>query len=620
MLEISIQSLEKSYNVTKVLENITFDVQTGERIGIIGRNGTGKTTLFKILMGKEPYNGGLITFRKNMKLGYLDQIPEYAPDITVRDVIRLALSEIVAIQNQMRNLEKDMSCLQGQPLEQAISKYGKLTMTFESFGGYARFVDEQKLIEGFSLTEEFLNRSFSLLSGGEKTKVMLAQLILSNPDVLLLDEPSNHLDTSSLEWLEQYLMKYRGAVVAISHDRYFLDHVANKIIEFEDQISHVYYGNYAYYKTEKEVRLTLQLKAFGNQQKQLKAMEEAVERFRAWSCGGHNIPMVKKMKNMQKRIERVEKLDRPITHRKQMQVAFGAKDRSGNDVLKIEKLSHGYDEEFLFEKVNLMLKYRDVFALVGPNGCGKSTLIKIITGEISPKEGQFIFGSRVKLAYLDQNVVLDDENLTVLELYRSHYPCKEGIARSVLAKSLFMGEDIFKKVSMLSGGERMRLKLCILMQEEVNFLILDEPTNHLDIESREMLETTLARFEGTILFVSHDRYFVRKLATRIGEFHSKKIRVYEGDYDYYQEKRLVSPNVKLAERVKRKSQITLEKNAIETKKQNQIEERYQLLEREIKSIEQKMNECLSDYENLTLLTQERDLIESEMMSILEKIY
>lgn len=266
MLEISIQSLEKSYNVTPILDDITFDVQSGDRIGIIGRNGTGKTTLFKILMGKEPYNGGLLTFRKNMKLGYLDQVPDYPESTLVWEVIREALYEIDDIQNQMRAMELEMSELKGEALEPLMRRYGNLSERFEAQGGYERYVDEQKLIEGFRFERDFLNRSFSQLSGGEKTRVMLARLILSNPDVLLLDEPSNHLDTDALEWLETYMLKYKGAVVAISHDRFFLDTVVNKIVEIEDRLSHVYHGNYAYYKEEKEKRMILWIKDYNNQQ------------------------------------------------------------------------------------------------------------------------------------------------------------------------------------------------------------------------------------------------------------------------------------------------------------------------------------------------------------------
>lgn len=610
MLEIAIQGLEKSYNVTKVLDEVTFDVQRGERIGIIGRNGTGKTTLFKILMGKEPYNGGTITFRKNMKLGYLDQLPDYGGSLKVRDVIRMALKEVEKRQDQMRDLEGKMGLLKDADLEKAMTRYAKVSAEFEAIGGYERFVDEQKLIEGFGFDDAFLNRPFALLSGGEKTKVMLGQLILSQPDVLLLDEPSNHLDTQALEWLETYLLKFPGAVVAISHDRFFLDHVVKKIIEIEDRVAQVYHGNYAYYKIEKEVRMTLMLKAFGNQQKQLRAMEEAVERFRAWSCGGHNIPMVKKMKNMQKRIERIEKLDKPITHRKQMKVSFSSNERSGNEVLRVQGLSHGFNNEILFENITFLLGYKEAFALLGPNGCGKSTLLKIITGDLLPLEGTFKIGSRVKMAYLDQNVVLGDEEMTVLELYRSHYPCKEGIARSVLARSLFMGEDIFKKVEMLSGGEKMRLKLCILMQQEVTLLVLDEPTNHLDIESREMLEATLASFEGTIIFVSHDRYFVKKLATRIGEIKGGKMRLYEGDYDYYKEKRVSNPST-----IKSKStpsMVKVDKIAPEI--------RYAAIEKQMEGIEQEMRKKMYDYKALEDLTREKEVLENEMLSLLEAVF
>lgn len=612
MLEISIQSLEKSYNVTPILDDITFDVQSGDRIGIIGRNGTGKTTLFKILMGKEPYNGGLLTFRKNMKLGYLDQVPDYPESTLVWEVIREALYEVDDIQNQMRAMELEMSELKGEALDPLMRRYGNLSERFEAQGGYERYVDEQKLIEGFRFERDFLNRSFSQLSGGEKTRVMLARLILSNPDVLLLDEPSNHLDTDALEWLETYMLKYKGAVVAISHDRFFLDTVVNKIVEIEDRLSHVYHGNYAYYKEEKEKRMILWIKDYNNQQKQLKSMQDAIDRFRAWSSCGQDKAMIAKIKNMEKRMDRIEKIDKPIVNRKQIRVDFSSKERSGNEVLRMTALSHGFGSRVLFRHLNALIGYKDSFALLGPNGCGKSTLLKIITGALEAQEGHVKIGSRVKWAYLDQNVVLGDEHLNVLELYRSYYPCKEGEARSVLARSLFIGDDLFKEVHLLSGGEKMRLKLCILMQQEVNFLILDEPTNHLDIESREMLEATLTQFEGTILFVSHDRYFVKKLATRIGELDKGSLKIYEGNYGFYQEKKMPKP-------VAQKAPVKTQRMpAMKPVKTVNVEVKYEEIEAQMALIEDQMLECATDYVQLESLLLQRDQLELALECLLEE--
>lgn len=608
MLEISIKALEKSYNVTPVLDEVTFDVKKGDRIGIIGRNGSGKTTLFKVLMGKEPYNNGKITFRKHMKLGYLDQIPEYEDSIKVESVIKEALSDLIEIQAQMALLEGEMGRVTGTSLEEVMRKYTHLNASFESIGGYERFVDEQKLIEGFGFDEDFLKRPFYQLSGGEKTRVMLAQLILSNPDVLLLDEPSNHLDTHALEWLESYILKYSGAVVSISHDRHYLDNVVNKIIEIEDRVAQVYHGNYTYYKAEKERRMLLWMKDYNNQQKQFKAMQEAIDRFRAWSSCGQDKAMIAKIKNMEKRMERIEKIDKPITSRKQMQIKFSAKERSGNEVIRLSDLSHGFGERLLFEKVDALIHYKDIFALMGKNGCGKSTLLKIILGEIQAMAGEVRIGSRVKLAYLDQNVVLGDESLSVLELYRSYYPCKEGIARSVLARSLFMGEDLAKIVSTLSGGEKMRLKLCILMQEEVNLLILDEPTNHLDIEAREMLESTLGQFEGTIVFVSHDRYFVKKLATRVGEMTQGRLRLYEGDYNYYQEKKA---QAHVQEKV-----ISKPVKAKSSPQKQDLDTALEVLELKLTKVERKMKAHVADYVKLESLAIEKEHIEWELEQLL----
>lgn len=643
MLELSLKTVSKYYSTTKVLDNVTFDVQTKDRIGLIGRNGTGKTTIFKMIVKNEAYDGGDIFIRKGATIGYLDQIPVFTDATKVNEVIKSAFEKHHKILKTMNELEHDMSVKTGDELEKIMKRYSSYQDQFIAIDGYEMDQSYSKIVEGFEFTEEFLDREFEILSGGEKTTVLLAKILLTKPEILLLDEPSNHLDTTSIHWLEEYLKNYDGAVIAISHDRYFLDNVVNKIVEVEDMRSEEYHGNYEYYLVEKEKRVEIWLENYRNQQKEIKAMEDAIARFKVWSRDGDNEAMVSKIKNMEKRLERVEQIPKPKINRRKTKIKFTSTDRSAKEALVLENVVKAFDDKEILTGLDLDIRFGENVALLGKNGSGKSTIFKIVMDIIEDYAGKKKLGSRVKVAYLDQNVTFDDESMTVLDTYRDIYECKEIDARHALASSLFYSEDVMKKVSSLSGGEKSRLKLCILMNSDVNFLLLDEPTNHLDIDSREMLEAALIDFTGTALFISHDRYFVNKLANRIEYLEDGKIISYNGSYDYFIEKfklRVEAKNalklqskekekaIKLVSEIE-KSTLSDEKNlALHDKRKpkkknmmkiNILEEELSVLERELEKLGLEIEENASNYELLEGLNTRYSKLEIEVIELMEKL-
>jgi len=386
MIDIGLKNIKKSYGAFEILSDVTFDIKTNEKTGLIGRNGTGKTTIFKIISGREEISGGILSIRKNMRISCLDQIPLYPAFSTVDDVLNSAFDELFSIKKEMTWLEKQMTVTEGAAMPALLEKYGKLQAGFENKGGYEIESKKGRICTGLKINEDFLNRDFSVLSGGEKTIVNLAKILLENPEVLLLDEPSNHLDMNSIEWLEGYLAEYKGSVVIISHDRYFLDRTVSKIIELEDGASDVFHGNYSYYKVEKERRLLAEFEAYKDQQRKVNAMKEAAKRYRIWARGDHD-KFFKKAKELEKRIEKIEMLDRPKLERKQIGLGFSGQNRSGNNVMVCENLSKSFDNVRLFENIDLNVFYKEKLAVIGRNGCGKSTLLKMIMKEISPDSG-----------------------------------------------------------------------------------------------------------------------------------------------------------------------------------------------------------------------------------------
>jgi ATP-binding cassette, subfamily F, member 3 len=535
MIELSVHNVMKFFGANKIFENISFDVKTGERIGFIGQNGCGKTTMMKIIMGIEDCQEGEITLRKGAKVGYLNQIPVFDEETTTMDVIHMAFDKVYQIKRQMKELEVQFAKLTGEQLEKALASYGKLSEQFEVSGGYDIETRVNKVTEGLLISESMEEMLFEQLSGGEKTRVMLAKILLEEPDILLLDEPTNHLDLEAIEWLEGFLKDYKGSVLVISHDRYFLDSVVNKIIELQYDSAELYLGNYSYYIIEKERRFLQELKNYENQQKKIERMEQQIERYRIWGVMRDSDAMFRKAKVIEKRLEKIDVLDRPVLQKRKISLTQSHTARTGKIVFEIQELNKSFGEKVLLKDGNLTVFYQDSACIIGKNGCGKSTLLKMILGELEPDSGTVKIGAQVTVGYLAQNVVYEDEEQTVLEYFARLHNLTQGEARAQLAKVLFMKEDVNKKIRTLSGGEKSRLRLCSLTFEGVNVLVLDEPTNHLDIDSREVLEKTLMEFEGTILIVSHDRYFINKIADRIISLDQGELKLYRGDYSYYQE-------------------------------------------------------------------------------------
>lgn len=610
MIELALSGVQKYYGATKILENITFEVQTGEKVGIIGRNGSGKTTILKIIAGIENQEKGAVIVKKGATLGYLDQIPEYPENYTAMDVLNTAFIIQEAISMELKTLEEQMSLFTCKELDILLKKYGELQLKFEREGGYDIVEKLSKVCTGLNITEKFKSQLFITLSGGEKTIVILAKILLQAPNVLLLDEPSNHLDMEAMEWLEDFLKEYKGVALIVSHDRYFLDRVVTKIVEIEDMESETYQGNYSDFVKEKDTRMMLQFDAFEDQQKKIKAMEKTIAQLRDWgSQRADNSKFIKRAESMEKRLAKMQRIEKPIFDKQNMKINFLTSDRSGNEVVKLIDVTKGFENKLLLDKANLLIRYGERVVIIGNNGTGKSTLIKLLTKEYDIDSGTAELGSSVKLGYLPQNVTFQNEELTVLECFRENKTISEGMARGFLAKFMFYGENVFKKVKNLSGGEKSRLKLGFLLYEDVNVLILDEPTNHLDIDSRETLEEALEAFEGTILFISHDRYFINVICSRIVDLREKKLNSYDGNYEYYKEKRaeekVFNCRVEVTKTVLKKQDVKLKSvDEINKKKEGEIkrlEANIFSIESSIEALDKLMIEHASNYEKLNEL-------------------
>ncbi len=625
MIELSVNGLSKFYGANKLFENISFEVKTGERIGLIGQNGSGKTTIMKILMGKEDYQNGEISLRKGNRIGYLDQIPTYEEDFRVMDVLKSAFEQVNLLKLQMEELEEKMTYLSGDELDKTIEQYAKLSEQFEILHGYETETKLDKITEGLMIDQQMREMPFEKLSGGEKTRVILAKILLEEPDILLLDEPTNHLDLVTIEWLEGFLKEYKGAVLIISHDRYFLDSVVDRIIElFGDHIES-YLGNYSYYVVEKERRFLNNLKNYENQQKKIERMENQIQRYRIWGAMRDSEKMFKRAKELEKRLEKIEVMKRPVFEQRKIRLNQNMIGRSGKVVLEVKELSKGFDGLKLLSEVNFQLLYQDSACIIGENGSGKSTLLKLILGELEADEGIVRLGAQVVIGYLPQQVIYPDEEQTVLEYFSRLHNLSGGAARAQLAKVLFCNDDVNKKIKYLSGGEKSRLRLCSLTFTGVNFLILDEPTNHLDVDSREVLEETLSEFEGTLLMVSHDRYFISKLADRIIAIEDNSAVVYDGDYEYYQ-----AEHRKLLERCSTADQKTEQqrtktqgKSTVEKPRQQmpapkntfhieRIEKLIEDTEKKLKELQMSIERYSADSFQLNKLYEERISLEAEL--------
>lgn len=529
---IKAEKITKNFGGHPLFQELTVDIHAGEHVAIVGNNGCGKTTLLKIMAEEEAVDTGRIIKAKGSRVGFLHQIPNY-PDMTVYDVMYEAFDKLNHIQKNMKQLEQQMAT--SDDLESLLKKYGTLQEQFEANDGYILDSKISYVSTGLGITH-LVEENFEQLSGGEKTKVTLCKILLQEPDILLLDEPTNHLDLHAIEWLEKYLQQFKGTVIVVSHDRQFMNHVVTKVIEIEDGQAWVSHGNYDAFLQAKEDKYAREFSQYQEQQKKIKKIRDAIRRLRQWAneASPPNPDLYRKAKVMERMLERMEKVKKPRVQKK-MKLQLTASERSGKEVAQFYDVAKSYDR-LLFTEVTFDVYWQDTLAIIGENGAGKSTLLKMLLGEEQPDEGIVELGSSVKIGYLAQHLIEADPEARLIDVFRSELMMTEPEARHILAQFLFYGADVFKKFKNMSGGERMRLKLAQLMQQEINLLILDEPTNHLDIESREVLEENLEQFEGTIIAISHDRYFLQKLFDRIVWIEKQRAIVHEGDYAFAKEK------------------------------------------------------------------------------------
>ncbi|HFJ9441952.1 MULTISPECIES: ribosomal protection-like ABC-F family protein [Bacillus] len=620
----SVNNVTKSFGGNIIFENISLEIKNGERIGLVGRNGSGKTTIFQLLTGMESLDAGAIHMKKGTRIGHVAQIPKFDEGMTVYDVLSSAFKTEKELEREMRTLEKHMAEEQeSSALQRLMERYGVIQEKFAFLGGYEIEANIMKVANGLQVTELF-PRSFPELSGGEQTKVSLAYMLLQKPDLLLLDEPTNHLDLFAVEWLEQFLKEYNGTVMVISHDRYFLDEVVTKIFDLEDGEIHVYHTNYSQFVEEKEERLLQEFHAYQEQQKKIKKMKEAIKRLREWANQANppNEGLHKRARSMERALERMEKLKKPILERKQMGLQFEGQERSGKDVVVMKEVSKGFGDYLLFNEANLHVRFQERAAIVGRNGTGKTTLLKLLLEEVEPDTGEIRIGSSVKIGYLSQHAYGNMKS-NVLEVFRECVAVTEGEARHILAKFLFYGPAVFKKVTQLSGGEKMRLRLAQLMYQDINFLILDEPTNHLDIESREVLEEALEQYNGTILAVSHDRYFLNKLFEKTYWIDDRKLFEFAGNYAWARQKweEKLEKQVVKQQRQVRKSIETAPVKKKEVRDIEEIETKLMRVEEDIYTLDHKM-EHVVDVEMLEQLYEEKtkkELLRAELYNELENI-
>lgn len=535
MIELELNNIKKNYGLKNTLNGFSLELKTKERIALIGQNGSGKSTILKIIIGEEFADSGLVTIRKNVSIGYLKQnYDNLNVDISVDVYLKDCFKEIFSIETKLRNLELEMSCCKdNNQLNILINKYGNMQEQFQLIGGYDVQEHFNKICSKFKFSKSFLTQNYNNLSGGEKTKVNLAKLLLKKPDILLLDEPTNHLDIDSLNFLENFILNYEGSLIIVSHDRYFLDKVSTKTVLLENGKAIVYFGNYSYFIKEDERRVLLEFENYKNQQKKIERMKESINTLRKFGEIAKNEMFFKRAKSIEKRLEKMELIDKTNVKSNNIKLAFNVINRSGNNVLKIENLSKTFANKNLFKNANMSIFYGEKVVLMGSNGSGKSTLINMILNKDLDYEGNIIIGSSLKIGYIPQNIVFEDNNMTILDYYMNNCSLSETVLRSRLAQYGFRQECVFKKIGNLSGGEKVRLAFMKLMQKDINFLILDEPTNHIDIDTRELLEEALSEYCGTILFVSHDRYFINKIATRTISIENNRLKSYNGNYDNF---------------------------------------------------------------------------------------
>ncbi len=616
MIELSVQNIKKSFEVGEILlDGLSFEIQTGECVGIMGRNGCGKTTLFRMMTGELEPDDGTIVFAPGRKIGLISQIPVYPAGYTVENVLRSAYRDLFAMKKRMEALERQMTVSSDRAI---LSEYDRLTNAYEVGGGYEMDTSVDKICNGLGIPAMMRDQLFTQLSGGEKTRVNLARLLLEKTDILLLDEPTNHLDLRSVEWLESYIKQFKGTTLTISHDRYFLDRVVDRIIEIHDGHAEFYNGNYSFYLEEKQARFDLQLKQYQQEQAKINQLAFTVERMKGW--GINNRVLFRRAMAMQHRLERIRKTERPKTE-KTLKARFGEKEFFGDSVFSVKDLSKSFGDKLLFSGVELNVEGGDRIAILGDNGTGKTTFLRCLLGEEPVDSGRIRFGPTVKTAYLPQIMHFAHPERTLYDTMLYELNCTPQAARDRLGAFLFSGEDVFKTVGTLSGGEQSRLRLCMLMDDKINLLILDEPTNHLDIASREWVECAIEEYEGTLIFVSHDRYFVDKFATRIWELEDGAIRDYPCGYAKYRslkENAAVRPIPQTEKPVKKEKVVQRTDTKALEKEVRRLEREIEKQEQRIADLDAELQEASTDYEALLRITAEREEADRVLTELMER--
>lgn len=630
---LSCQSICKSFGEKVILQDASFHIEELEKAALIGNNGAGKTTLLRIIMEEISADSGQVVIAKDKKIGYLAQYQDIHGHHTIYEELMTTKQYILDMEDKIRSLEQEMKYVAGDKLESLMNSYTRLTHQFELENGYAYKSEIVGVLKGLGFEEEDYGKQIENLSGGQKTRVALGKLLISKPDILLLDEPTNHLDMESIAWLETYLLNYPGAVFIVSHDRYFLDKVVTKIVEIEAAQMRMYEGNYSAYALKKAQLRDAQYKAYLNQQREIKHQEAVITKLRSFN----REKSIKRAESRVKMLDKIQRIEKPIEIDNQMRISLEPRFISGNDVLTVEGLSKAFPGQTLFTDINFEIKRGERVALIGNNGTGKTTILKILNGIVDADAGRFALGSKVQIGYYDQeHHVLHMEKTIFQEISDTYPTLTETEIRNMLAAFLFTGDDVFKLISSLSGGERGRVSLAKLMLSEANFLILDEPTNHLDIASKEILEEALNSYTGTVLYVSHDRYFINQTATRIMDLTNQAIVNYIGDYDYYLEKkeemtRIYAPvQETAAQEVKENVSETKltwqqqkEEQALKRKRENElkkVEARIEELEARDKEIDETMvlPDICTNVAECTKLSREKAAIAEELEGLYEK--
>ena len=595
MIVLSCNNLNKSFGIDTILENVSFTVNEGDKVGIIGVNGTGKTTLFKILSGIYGYDSGDIYLGKGVEIGYLEQNTNFHSEGTIFEEVLEVFKDLIEMETYLRDLEVKIANESSNPnskeLEKIMNEYSNKLEKFSELNGYGYKSEAKGVLKGLGFSDEDMDKKINILSGGEKTRVLLAKLLLKNPSLLLLDEPTNHLDSEAIEWLEVFLKQYKGTVIIISHDRYFLDQVVNRVFEIHNKKLRTYNGNYSKFIELSKVEKELEIKKFEDQQKEIKKQEESIDKLKAYGREKH----LKRARSKEKMLDKVEVLDRPEMYRKKANIKFSPSVTSGNDVLEARDISMGYGDRTLFRNLNLNIYRGEKVALIGPNGAGKSTLFKIIMNNLQPLTGSVKLGTNVHVDYFHQEQkTLNLDNTIIDEIWNDHPQLTQTTLRTMLGAFLFEDEEVFKKISTLSGGERARVAILKLILSNSNFLLLDEPTNHLDIDSKEVLEEALLNYEGTLFTISHDRYFLNTVIDKILVLDENGITEYLGNYDYYIEKKKQAQEMSIVATTEEKTKTQLKDEKRKEREQREIEKKARVkrqnIEKEIEEVELKIEE------------------------------